>query len=94
MCLSLNLPRPAIPAIMIPNPAFVVSINVGTVGVTCCHFTFPGITVDLSAAIATAIGLGGPLIIPLNVAIQSMNSAVDLALGVLDQINIPDCGLE
>lgn len=94
MCLDLNLPHPSVPSIFLPNPDFVITINIGTVGVSCCHFTIPGVTVDLSGPIAAAIGAGGPLVLALNIAIAGMNATVDEGLAVLDQIHVPDCPRE
>ncbi len=93
-CLSLNLPHPTVPTLLLPNPSFVVSINVGVVGITCCQFKFPGVAVDLSGPIQAAIGVGGPLVIALNVALAAMQVAIDVALATLDQIHVPDCPRE
>jgi hypothetical protein len=83
-CLSLGLSAPSLPAIFLPS-GIGVSISVGTVGITCCHYTFPARRVDI------------PIPIPANilaVAAAAVNAAIDEALELLDQVQIPDCPTE
>jgi hypothetical protein len=84
-CIELGLPKLEIPAIFLPNLSFVVSVSIGTPGITCCKFTLPGFAIPIPIPIPPAA------LIPL---ITAANAAIAAALPALDKIHIPDCSLE
>jgi hypothetical protein len=85
-CISLNLPKPPqIPPIFISLPAFNLSINFGSVGVTCCIIKLPAFPI--------------PIVLPspgsiFATIIATLNALILAAFPVLDTIDIPTCPMD
>lgn len=82
-CIELALTLPAPPQIpdIFAGGGIGLSINFGTVGITCCSYTLPAYTPTIPL----------PMIGPLSAAIQAINAALIAAIPILDTIQIPKC---
>lgn len=83
-CASLGLTPPTLPEIFLPS-GIAVSVDFGTVGVTCCHYTIPGVRASIPIPIPAAV---------LATAAAAVNVAIKAALATLRTIQVPDCPTE
>lgn len=83
-CLTLGLTPPTLPSIFLPS-GIAVNVSFGTVGITCCHYTIPGVRASIPIPIDA---------VTLNAAVKALNAVIKAQLAILRQIQIPDCPTE
>lgn len=83
-CASLGITAPQLPEIFLPS-GIAVSVTFGEVGVTCCHYTIPGVRAAIPIPIPASVLAG---------AAAAVNAAIASALVALRAVQIPDCPTE